>query len=170
MYKFELFEEMSEEIARAVNLAVSKYGFGHHNEPLVVYALMDFMGSPLKSLLSKGPLARDVGMKGFDAFMASRIAAAVEVLKSPSSLIVNPMMDAIAAAVARHDGPTPDNLLFRNTLRVFLQRPRLSLAGVPAALRKNGSLQSAFGSACGYLQQGGVIARISDGTAWELSI
>ena len=165
MQKFEAFEEMRDDVARAVALVLSKYGFHNHYEPLVVYAVLDAIGSPLKSLMTKGPLAQDVGIKGFDAFMASRIAAAVEVLKIPSSLIVNPMMDAIVAVVSSHDGPTPDSLLFRNTLRVFLGRPRLSLAGVPAAMRKEASLQSAFGSACSYLEQGGVMARTSDGAA-----
>lgn len=170
MYKFEAYQQMSDDIAQAIGVAVSRHGFGHQFHPLVVYAVLNTVGSPLKSLIAQGPLARSVGMKGIETFYASRIAAAVEVLKSPSSLIVNPMMDAIAFAILKNSGLTANNLLLRNTLRVLLNRPRLSNAGLPAALRKDSSLEPAFHSALGYLEQGSVIARAADGAAWTIAI
>lgn len=169
MQKFEKYAEMVAEVTRAINAAVTPYGL-HTYSPLAVYAVLDAIASPLKSLAPNGPLAWDVCDKGLQTYYASRLAAAVERLKSPSSLVVNPMMDAIVVALARHEKPMPVHLLFRNTLRAFLARPRLTCAGIPAALRANSSLDPAFKSACGYLVNGHVIALSEDGKAWRLSI
>lgn len=169
MQQFEKYAEMVEDVTRAINAAVTPYGL-HTYSPLAVYAVLDAIASPLKSLAPKGPLAWDVCEKGWQTYHASRLAAAVERLKSPSSLIVNPVMDAIVVALAHYGKPMPVDLLFRNTLRVFLARPRLTFAGVPAALRANSSLDPAFRSARGYLVRGHVIALNEAGTAWSLSI
>lgn len=61
-------------------------------------------------------LTNDLGKAGEQAYLASRLPAVVELLKSPHSQIVNPMMDAIAAAVRQHKGPVPDQNLLRDTL------------------------------------------------------
>ena len=73
-------------------------------------------------------------------------------------------------ALAAHEKPVPVHLLFRNTLRVFLARPRLTRAGTPAALGANPSLDPAFESARGYLSRDHAIALTDDGNAWRLSI
>lgn len=169
MQKFEKYAEMVADVTRAINAAVTPYGL-HTYSPLAVYAVLDAIASPLKALAPNGPLAWDVCDKGLQTYDASRLAAAVERLKSPSSVIVNPMMDAIVVALARHENPMPVHLLFRNTLRAFLARPRLTFAGIPAALRANTSLDPAFASARDYLARGHVIALSDDGKTWRLSI
>ncbi len=169
MQKFEKYAEMAADVTRAINAAVSPYGL-HTYSPLAIYAVLEAIASPLKSLATNGLLAWDVCEKGLPTYYASRLAVAVERIKSPSSLIVNPMMEAIVVALAAHEKPVPVHLLFRNTLRVFLARPRLTCAGIPAALRANSSLDPAFESARGYLSRDHVIALTDDGNAWQLSI
>jgi hypothetical protein len=137
--------------------------------PLAVCCVLEAIASPLKFQITATPLTHDLGMAGVHTYMASRLPAVVELLKSPHSQIVNPMMDAITAAVHRNKGPVPDQNLFRDTLRVHLKRPRLTQAGIPKALAEDASLAPAFQSAKAYLKEGGVIVCTDDGHAWQIA-
>ena len=74
-------------------------------------------------------------------------------------------MDAIAAALAVHS-PLTDLELLLETLRRFLGKPRLSNSGVARELAANSSLESAYGSALGYLQEAEIVWQDSEGGGW----
>ena len=168
MEQFYDFDAMRRDVAQALEEAFAKHSIATLYFPLAVCTVLEVMASPLKFQNSATPLTHEMGRAGVDVYLASRLPRAVELLKSPHSQIVNPMMDAIAAAIHRHKGPVPDQNLLRDALRVHLKRPRLTKAGVPKALRKDASLAPAFQSAKEYLEKRGVITRTEDGQSWRL--
>lgn len=168
MKRFHDLDALQEALSIAIADVLSRHGIGSLYAPLAVCAALRVFASPIKYQIGATPLTYGMGMTGFDAYLASKLPAAVEQIKSPYSRIVNPLMDAIAAAIARHKRPLRDKELFRNALRIHLEKPKLTVRGIQAVLRQNGSLEPAFGSARGYLEEAKIIVRNKDG-AWELA-
>jgi len=162
------YEALLTDLQASIESTLEKHDLqGFH--PLVVCALLEIVASPLKFHKWQGtPLTRPVGEAGLETYLRSRLACEVEQLKSPHSVIVNPLMDAVAAAIKKRSSLPPDELL-RDVLRVYLGKPRLTHAGVPTELAKDSSIEPAIQSALAYLQEGQVIGKADDGNAWELA-
>jgi hypothetical protein len=163
------FDVLHRDIARALEKTLARHGIDSLYSPLAVAAVLEAVASPLKLQQTATPLTGRMGRAGTEAYLASRLPRAVELLKSPHSRIVNPMMDAIAAAIHRRRAPAPDAVLRRDALRILLARPRLSDRGAERALADDASLAPAFLSARSYLEEGSLIARTEDGAAWRLT-
>lgn len=157
------------DLQRAVEQVLTEHGLGSTYGLLPVCAMLEVMASPLKHLIAVSPLTRRMGELGVEIYYRSHLPMRVALAQSPHSMVVNPMMEAMAAAVARHTAPLPDELLLRDTLRVFLDRPRLTVKGVPKALTADPSLLPAFGSAKQYLQEAEIIQPTPDGRSWALA-
>ena len=95
------FDAIHRDVARALETALARHGIDRLYAPLAVAAVLEAVASPLKLQQTATPLTAQMGRAGTEAYLASRLPRAVELLKSPHSRIVNPMMDAIADSVER---------------------------------------------------------------------
>ena len=169
MQQFYDFDAVLEDVSAAVSDVMRRHGLEVYG-PLAVCAVLEAISSPLKFQKLKGsPLMKKVGLKGMEAYLASFTARRVEVLKSPASLIVNAMMDAIALALLKK-GSVPKDRLFREAVKVHLDLSGHPKNEIDEAFEKHASLLSATVSAVGYLQEGHVVQSSDNGTHWELII
>ena len=118
--------------------------------------------APLKWLVAESPTTKNLGQLGTKAFLASRLVMEVELLKSPHSQSVNPMMDAIALTLLRSKQPVSTEDLLKRAVKRYLMR-------WPIGERTNwqNNADASFSSALSYLEEGDVILRTEDGR-WRL--
>ncbi len=155
-----------EDVRRALESALSKHGLTTHSL-LGVTTALEAIATDLKLQCLQGIAGREMGRFGMEAYNRAVIARRVALLQSPQSSTVNPLMESIAMALEQHPGGIADSALELATLRVFLQKPRLSKDGVVKAHRENPSLSTAFISARAYLSVGEVISFTDNG--WRLN-
>ena len=158
-------ELMLEDVTTAIKGAFRRHGIDNIYNTLSVCMVVEAISSPLKYQINANPLTKRLGFSGVDTYLYSRLPCCVELLKSPHSVTVNPLMDAIAAALLKHKSPISDDELFRDALRIHLGKPRLTN---PVANSKHASLHPAFLSARNYLMLGLVIQHTEDGGSWRL--
>jgi len=166
------FDTLVNELSEAIEPVLNKHKIPSIDHPLAVCALLEVQSSPLKQQKLSNGLLQRAGMLGVEAYLASFLGRMVELLKSPHSQTVNPVMESIVLALVRAKEPVPDFYLLRNTLRELLNQPSLDARGMSDALKDNSSLEPAFGSAKEYLLAGGIVANEvveSEGTYWRLA-
>src|SRR5690242_12642052 len=95
MHKFERLGELTEELSAAYTTIVERFGLEPY-DALSVCAALEVIASPLKlhALQGRG-MTRRMGKFGMAAYYASLTAKAVEEVKLPISLTVNPIMESI---------------------------------------------------------------------------
>jgi hypothetical protein len=140
---------LSGEIARELETLADQNGLTSFH-PIMICAVLEVIASPLKALLTKGPLAAEVGENGLKTYYASRLLAAVEEIKSPHSMTVNPLMEAAVSAVRKHREVRESDLL---QLTINELREDVNEHSIPPG----------FQSAIDYLQQTGIIALDDEG-------
>lgn len=168
MQRYFDIDAMRSEVTASLEEIFTRHGLENSWQPLAVSLTIDALGSPLKYQLQATPLSVEVGRIGGKLYAAARLVLAVEAAKSPHSQTVNPMMDAIALAVSKSRTPLSDDLLFRNAMRVFFGRPRLSSKAAASGEGQIGPMSSAFKSALVYLETARVVERSPNGL-WQLS-
>jgi hypothetical protein len=158
--------KLLEDVNSAITKALAEHGLEPYH-PLAVATVLEAVASPLKFQLQATPLSHKVGKLGVEIYFASRVLRAVELLKSPHSQIVNPMMDAATLALLRRRQPLPKSEMLRDALRVHLNKPRLSERGIPKAAGNSLNMyQAALGSALTYLVEGEIVSESEDGQKW----
>lgn len=160
-------DKLLADVHAAIEGALSAHGLSLYSL-LGVTTVLECIASPLKYQIGDSRFGRRTGVLGVDTYVASRLARAVALLQSPNSLVVNPMMECIAMALSGSKRALPTRELERDALRVFLDHPRLTLAGVPKAHRENASLAPAFQSALSYLEEGEIAVPNEDRTSWRI--
>lgn len=155
-------QRMTEDVRAAVEVALAQHGVQVFSL-LGVTTILEAMASPMKAQWS-GILGRRIATLGVDTYLASTVARRVALLQSPHSVIVNPLMESIAEALQRAKEPLTDEVLRLAAYRIFLSRPRVTVAG---AERQAPSLRAAYASARQYLVEGQVISRDAAGR-WGL--
>jgi hypothetical protein len=166
MKRFYDYDTIVRDVTEALRVALEPHQLDIWH-PLALCAVIEAAASPLKAQVAGPLLMRKVGRDGVDVYLASRLAQRVEVLKSPSSEVVNPMMDAIVLALLKK-GAIPQERLFREALKVYLGLSGRPKAEIDASLGANANLGHTLNSALNYLQEGGVVERSADGTQWQL--
>lgn len=162
-------KKLRDDVESAIAEALKKHGLEPYH-PLAVSTVLEVIASPLKYQIQATPLSYKVGKLGVEIYLASRLLRAVELLKSPFSQIVNPMMDAAVMALLRRRGSLPKPKLLRDALQVHLNKPRLSERGIPEAAGTSLAMyQAALSSALGYLVEGGIVVESEDCQSWCLS-
>lgn len=159
-------DALRRDIEAAVTKALEPHGVDMFH-PLAVCAVLEVISSPLKHQISGSPLMQKVGYVGVELYAATHLPRRVEALKSPHSLIVNHLMDAIAAALAKK-GPLPKERMFREALKIHLDLSGKPKAEIDRAVSENHSLKAALESALTYLQEGRVIEPCESETHWRL--
>lgn len=167
MRRFYDEQKIIDDVNQALQQALSPHGLNTYSL-LGLCAVMEVIGSPFKLQLTQGKIGRPMGLLGLRAYYASRLARAVAALQSPHSIVVNQLMECMALALAKTTKPLPEQDLERDTLRIFLNKPRLTLAGMPKARKHDSSFEPAFQSARGYLLDGEVIEQESETGHWQL--
>ncbi len=90
------FEAVCTDVGNAISEALARHNLDPF-DAIAVCAVVGAMASPFKLHHLRGTrLTREVGRFGQMAYNASCLARSVEEIKSSDSLVVNPMMDAIA--------------------------------------------------------------------------
>lgn len=163
MRRFYDGERITADVNRALEAALAKHGLQVW-DLLGVTTVLEVIASPMKSHVAQ-IAGHDLGVKGVDTFIASTLARRVALLQNPNSVIVNPMMEAIAVALQRARSPLSEKRLKLVAYRLFLKDLGTT---VKLAERDNSALSSAFSSACSYLSEGLVISR-NDKGLWQLS-
>ncbi|HEV2596444.1 MAG TPA: hypothetical protein VGU01_14730 [Sphingomicrobium sp.] len=165
MYRYEGLDDLVANMTDAVAVVAAKHGLEVW-DALTLCAVIESISSPLKLHKLKGSLlSRPMGEFGIKTYYASLIARAVEQIKSPHSLVVNPMMEAIIAALANESGPMPEAALAAQAQRLL-------------ALHCDGSEEKpqevsptpAFHSPLRYLSEAGLIERSEPHSSWQLSV
>jgi len=151
-------EAIREDLNTAIEAALERHGLNIYSL-LGVCCVVETMASPFKLQRLQGIIGRRMGLLGQEAYEASRLAQAVALLQAPDSKVVNPLMECIGFALLNAKKALSDEELERDTLRIYLRRPRLTLAGVPKARTLDASFVPAFDSAKSYLLEGGIIRR-----------
>ncbi len=167
MQRFHDGERIVADLHDGITRVLQAHGISDTYDILAVAAVLQAIGSELKFQIgaNPNPLAPKLGGTGWEALMASRLPMQVALLQSPHSLIVNPMMEAVAAALRDRGKPTSEAVLLRRS--VAIQRERENRQG--GEVSGGPTLASAFRSALAYLAEGGVIRRAGPGGPWELS-
>jgi len=160
---------IADEIKVALDQIAERHGLADHWHPLLVCSAIEALGSPFKALAVHSVLGPALAKSGVDLVRASMPMKAVERLKSPSSQQVNRMMDAVAFAVASHKVPAAGDVLFRNSLRLFLAKPRLTMRTANGDASEVVRLRPSFLRAVEYLSEGEVIRKVEQGwvLAWD---
>lgn len=166
MQRFYDYQAIWSDVSEAVSASLRSHGLEAYH-PIAVCAVLEAIASPLKAQISGPALMQKVGYLGVETYLASLIARRVEVLKSPHSLIVNPMMDAIALALLKK-GELPKERMFREALKVYLGLSGKPKNEIDSALQDHAHLEYAFSSALEYLQQGDVIEPCENDTQWRI--
>ena len=167
MQRYYDHEAIRDDVSAALEEVFKRHGLPSFWHPLAVSATIEVLASPLKYQLQATPLTVEVGRIGGQLYAASRLVLAVELAKSPHSQTINPMMDAIARALAKQRGPLSDELMLRNALRIHLGRPRLSLAVATNGDGPIGWLHASYKRARGYLETAKIIEQNED-ERWQL--
>lgn len=163
MERYHAFDEVRDDMSSAIEAIAQRHGIDTAH-PIAMMAVLEAIASPLKlHKLNGTPLTRAVGMAGSDAYEASLLARRVEEIKSPASLVVNPMMDSIAAALSGGAQLSRSSLLVE-ACRVFMEDDSSEpLVGV-TAMANDPRTQAAFGSALGYLSETEIVVeRLNEG-------
>lgn len=150
------------DVSRALEEALSRHGLEVYSL-LGVTTVLEAISSPLKFQIQK-IAGHKLGKLGCAAYYASTLPRRIALLQSPHSQSVNPMMESIAVALQRAKTPLDETTLRRNAYRVFLGKPRATIA---KADRENSSLSPAFSSARNYLAEGKIISQTGTGL-WRL--
>lgn len=156
--------KLLEEVNSALEEALRKHGVQLYSL-LGLTTVLEAIASPLKLHHLQGIGGREMGRLGQKAYEASIIPRRVALLQSPHSETVNPMMESVVVVLQRAKAPLNESDLRLEAYRVFLSRPRASIA---SAEKTNSSLASAFSSAISYLNEGQVISRTETGV-WQLN-
>ena len=156
-------DEILTDVSRALEEALSRHGLEVYSL-LGVTTVLEAISSPLKLHNLQGKAGHDMGRLGQQAYYASTLPRRVALLQSPHSQTVNPLMESIFVALQRAKLPLDQTTLRRGAYRVFLGKPRATVA---AAEKENSSLSSAFSSALDYLTQGKIISQTDTGL-WRL--
>jgi hypothetical protein len=164
MRKFRDGDQILADVSRALEEALGQHGVQMH-ELLGVTTVLEAIASPLKFQNLQGRVGQEMGRLGQQAYEASTVARKVALLQSPDSPNVNPLMECIVVALQRAKVPLDDAGLHLAAYRVFLSKPRATIA---SAEREILSLAHAFSSACDLLTEGKVISRTSAGV-WKLN-
>jgi hypothetical protein len=168
MQRFYDFETILREVSSALEEIAQRNNLELHH-PVTLCAILEAIASPLKAQKLHGsPLMQKVGLRAIEAYLASLAARKVELLKSPHSLRVNPMMDAVVMALLKK-GTVPKDRLFREALKVHLPLSGRAKGEIDAAVEKHEYLEASLASALAYLQEGEVVRPSEDGTGWELT-
>ena len=168
MRKFYDRNALVEDVRTAIEQALRKNGIGEPYCSLGIGAVLEAYGSPFKWAIAQGFLLGGAGMSASNAFSQSRIAFAVALAQSPHSLIVNPLMEAAAAAAARSKTPLKFEELRRNALREHLGMPKLTLRGVDREMKADSSLEPAFNSALRYLEEAAILEKTAQSERWKI--
>jgi len=129
---------------------------------LGITTVLEAISSPLKLHNLQGKAGQKMGR--LQAYCASTLPRRIALLQSPHSRTVNPMMESIAVALQRAKTPLDEATLRCNAYRVFLGKPRATIA---AAEKENSLLSPAFSSARDYLTEGKIISQTGTGL-WRL--
>lgn len=169
MQSFYDHDKIVTDVRQAVLGALEANGVADAYNALAVGALLEAFASEIKYQTIGSPLTHDVGILGLRAYEQSRLAMRVAVAQSPQSLIVNPLMEAVAAALARSRKPMGEATLRRKAVAIHLRRPKLSAADLRLACIEDASLEPALGSALHHLHEAGIIRRNPDKGTWEIA-
>jgi hypothetical protein len=162
MEKFYNGDQILADVSRALEGALARHGVDVYSL-LGVTTVLEAISSPLKFQVQK-IAGHELGRLGCAAYYASTLPRRVALLQSPHSQTVNPMMESIFVALQRAKAPLDETTLRRNAYRVFLGKPRATIA---SAEKESGSLSPAFSSARDYLTQGKIISQTEPGL-WQL--
>ena len=165
------FEKVQADVVCSLEAVVKKHGIDLYH-PIAVAAVIGAISSPLKLHKLQGtPLTKPLGRAGSEAYEASELIWKVEEIKSPHSLIVSPMMDAIAASLTRASSLTMPEL-FRNAHQLHLKCADPTLPGDESAWSGEGENSSAFCSAISYLLKADLIRELpnSEVRTFELGV
>lgn len=155
-------DQILSDVSRALEEALSRHGVELYSL-LGATTVLEAISSPLKLQIQK-IAGHELGKLGCVAYYASTLPRRIALLQSPHSQTVNPMMESITVALQRAKAPLDETTLRRNAYRVFLGKPRATIA---AAEKENSSLSPAFSSARGYLTEGKIISQTGTGL-WRL--
>ena len=106
--------KLQDDVHSAITQALAGHGLEPYH-PLAVSTVLEAIASPLKFQLQATPLSQKVGKLGVEIYFASSLLRAVELLKSPHSLIVNPMMDVATVALFRRREPLPTAIIWQES-------------------------------------------------------
>jgi hypothetical protein len=163
MNKYYDGDQILTDVSHALEEALSRHGLQVYSL-LGVTTVLEAISSPLKLHNLQGKAGHDMGRLGQQAYDAATLPRRIALLQSPHSQTVNPMMESIFVALRRAKAPLDETTLRRNAYRVFLGKPRATIA---AAEKENSSLSPAFSSALDYLKQGKIISQ-TDASLWRL--
>lgn len=176
------FEAVCADVGNAINEALARHNLDPF-DALAVCAVVEAMASPFKLHRLRGTrLTREVGRFGQTAYNASLLARSIEEIKSPHSLVVNPMMDAIAGALAKR-GSIVDAELPRETVEFLKDLPAYAdwqateeaedlvrrISGPPfQTARQHLAEGGAFASALRYLEEAEIVSFSEEDGSWRL--
>lgn len=155
-------DQILADVSRALEEALSRHGLEVYSL-LGVTTVLEAISSPLKLQVQK-IAGQELGKLGCAAYYASTLPRRVALLQRPHSQTVNPMMESIVVALQRANAPLDETVLRRNAYRVFLGKPRATVA---SAEKEDSSLAPAYSSARDYLTQGKIISQTDTGP-WRL--
>ncbi len=155
-------DQILADVSRALEESFSHHGLEVYSL-LGVTTVLEAISSSLKLQIQK-IAGHDFGELGLAAYYASTVPRRVALLQSPHSQTVNSMMESIVVVLQRAKSPLDETTLRRNAYRVFLGKPRATIA---SAEKENSSLCPTFSSARDYLTQGKIISQTGPGL-WRL--
>lgn len=150
-------------VSRALEDTLSRHGVELYSL-LGLTTVLEAISSPLKFHNLQGKAGQKMGQLGQQAYYASTLPRRIALLQGPHSQTVKQLMESIFVALERAEAPLDETTLRRNAYRVFLGKPRATIA---AAEKENSSLSPAFSSARGYLTEGKIISQTGTGL-WRL--
>lgn len=156
-------DQILADVSRALEDTLARHGVELYSL-LGVTTVLEAISSPLKLHSLQGRVGHKMGRLGQQAYYASTLPRRIALLQSPHSQTVNPMMESIAVALQRAKAPLDEATLRRDAYRVFLGKPRATIA---AAEKEISSLSPAFSSARDYLTEGKIISQTDTGL-WRL--
>ena len=177
------FDAVCADVGNAISEALARHNLDPF-DALALCAVVEAMASPFKLHHLRGTrLTREVGRFGQKAYNASCLARSIEEIKSPDSLVVNPMMDAIAGALA-DKGSIADAELPARTVEFLEDLPKYAdweaieeaeslvsrIPGPPfQSARQHLTEGGAFGSALRYLEEAGIVRFSKEESNWCLT-
>lgn len=176
------FEAVCADVGNAINEALARHNLDPF-DALALCAVLEAMASPFKLHHLRGTrLTREVGRFGQKAWNASCLARGIEEIKSPHSLVVNPMMDAIAGALVKKE-VIADAELPRETAEFLKDLPAYAdwqateeaedlvrrIPGPPFQTALQHLAEGgAFASALRYLEEAGIVSFSEEDGSWGL--
>jgi hypothetical protein len=156
-------DQILADVSRALEDTLSRHGVELYSL-LGVTTILEAISSPLKFHNLQGKAGQKMGQLGQQAYSASTLPRRIALLQSPHDQSVNQMMESIVVALQRAGTPLDEATLRRNAYRVFLGKPRATIAAVE---KESSSLSPAFSFARNYLTEGKIISQTGTGL-WRL--